>query len=281
MWTPDILVLSSGGINGVKSFLYLGALCYLSDKNILSSINTFLGVSIGCFISALLTADYSPRQIISILVDNNLLKQYSSDEYRNVNTRMAINNITSKLNELLLAKFGTVPTLHQLYLATNKTLICTVFNMSQNKCEYLSHYTYPGLSVSDAVSISMNLPILSYQNIMNGMIYIDAAIYNPLPIGYFIEEFENIDMLKILTLFIHTNYKNSNNIYENDSIKYRIIDSSIQYNIYQTINRYNFENIFNIPLETDIIDSTIELISIANKAEMVVSGYETVRKSFS
>ena len=75
----DTLVLSGGGVNGI---LELGALQYCNDKNLLSSIKTYVGTSIGSIICYLLIIGYTPVEIIVYLCTHNKLLEEEVSYFR-------------------------------------------------------------------------------------------------------------------------------------------------------------------------------------------------------
>ena len=70
----DTLILSSGGVKGLYM---LGALYYFSEKKS-TSFKKYIGTSVGAIISYLLAIGYSPFEILSTLISQNIFKEMSN-----------------------------------------------------------------------------------------------------------------------------------------------------------------------------------------------------------
>jgi predicted acylesterase/phospholipase RssA len=144
--------------------------------NIKSSIKVYCGCSLGSLLSLMLTLGYTPKEILLDLIDNKDI---------HLGDMVNITNIKSKIQQLLIDKLGTIPTLQQLYYATGLSLVTTTFNLSYGRTEFLSYETTPDLSTDEAVIMSMNIPLLFYNIEYQGCNYIDGSIGNPYPVNYF------------------------------------------------------------------------------------------------
>lgn len=277
-WTPEILILGPGGIKG---FLELGALCLLEEEGYLKNIKTYVGVSIGAIIGLLLVAGYKPIEIIENALDTNLFQDLSSINFENIkhNTGLISNkSIKDKLIELMEEKFGFVPNLQQLYLATGLEFMCVSMNLSKDQAEYISYKTEPDINCVDAVLLSSNIPLLFYKLKYKGCIYIDGAFGNPYPI----DQYDN-NKVQILGIYITGQNKErtaSQTIPDDFPIAiylYKIIDSSI-IQIRDRIIKNSSSCCKHLRLFCSTIDTIGLTIDMKAKSQMVLQGYHVAKQ---
>lgn len=183
----DSVVLSGGGIYGV---LVLGALQHCIDSNILdlSKIDLLVGTSIGSIICYLLILGFYPTEIIHLLIkhrqqlDNltvfNLVKLY------NLEGGISFIGIQQLLERITLDKTGTLFTLRSFYEKYNKTFVCTSFNYTLKKVEYISYLNYPDMPCILACTASCAIPIIFERCVYGDNLYIDGGIHDNLAIDY-------------------------------------------------------------------------------------------------
>lgn len=184
-WRPRVLVLGPGGIKGLK---ILGFLSTVEDAKFLESVDTYCGVSVGAILSLLIIAGYHIREIIGEATMLDLFKDLVHFNIKNSITNkglMSSEPIKQHITELILAKFGVVPTLHGLYLQTGKALVTVTLNATDEECVMMGPFTHPSVSCVDATMFSMNIPFVFYQLIYQDKTYVDGALANPYPIDYF------------------------------------------------------------------------------------------------
>lgn len=277
-WYPEVLVLGPGGMKG---FLELGALIKLYNIGILEKVHTYIGCSIGAIISLLLISGYSPTELVSDAVETNILQDITSLQLNDIKTQLIdiknnvglINNklITDKLSKRLRQKFGFVPTLKQLYLATGITFISVTLNLDLDKTEYISWKNEPDLSAVDAAALSMNIPFLFYKLTYKGNNYIDGAFGNPYPIDIIDDNKTNI-----LGLYITTMYdKNINkNIF---TYVDKIIHASISQIKLRILSSCS-DHCKHIELLSPITDTTGITVNSELKSKMLLNGYQEATK---
>lgn len=183
----DSLVLSGGGIYGI---LVLGALQHCIDAQILdlTKIDLLVGTSIGSIICYLLILGFYPTEIIHLIIrhrqqlDNltvfNLVKLY------NLEGGVSFIGMQHLLERITLDKTGTLFTLKSLYEKYNKTLVCTSYNYTLKKIEYMSHLNYPDMPCILACTASSAIPIIFERCVYNENLYIDGGIHDNLAIDY-------------------------------------------------------------------------------------------------
>ena len=178
------LVLSGGETKGIAQ---LGALHYFWENCQLNytSITHYSGASVGSLISLLLVCGYTPFEIWTHVynVDSifSLQLPNSSSSLFSSYGLMSVDGVIGKVRELVEAKYDKLPTLLELYQETQKTLIISVTNLTEQHVEYCSYISTPNLSCLDAVRASCSIPGLFKPIWREGSVYIDGSILDNLP----------------------------------------------------------------------------------------------------
>lgn len=195
-WRPDALLLGPGGIRG---FVELGALLCLESVGFLSEVSEIMGISIGAFIGLLWLCDYKAIDIIqeciylsllngnTSLLDTNIVSEVS----RIVEESWGIfgnQKLEDHLNRLVSRRWGTIPTLLELYKSTNKKLTCVSVNFDTGQVEDLNYINNPDLSCVKAALMSGSIPGILEKLNYNNCTYIDGALRDPYPINRFPKE---------------------------------------------------------------------------------------------
>ena len=172
----DTLVLSGCS---TKGFILLGALQYAMDAKMLSKIETYIGTSAGAFICYLMCIGYSPLDIIVYLSTNQTLERMHS---LNIIAMLqgkgasSFQPLQEHLEKLSIDKLGYLPTLKSLKDNLGKKFVCVTYNLSEDKCEYLSADTYPDMPCLTALRMSANLPFIFDTFKYGKHFYIDGGI---------------------------------------------------------------------------------------------------------
>jgi predicted acylesterase/phospholipase RssA len=180
----DSLVLSGGGMKGVY---LLGAIEYLHDAVGFDHLNAYYGVSIGAIICSLLLVGYSPIEIMAQICVNKIQQKISVIDKHVIERKSLFNpQIFLRLfEEMITVKYGSVPTLKELYEKTGKDLyITTVCLSSPTSPIYLHHATHPDLSLSTAAQMSMSIPFLFGYTVYEEKKYMDGGFLDNFPIHY-------------------------------------------------------------------------------------------------
>jgi len=223
LWIPRVLVLGPGGIKGLKTLGFLGP---VEDAGLLEHIDTHGGVSIGAVISLLIICGYRIREIINEAVTLNLFKEITSmDPLSIIENKGFISTepVRKHLIQLVINKFGNVPSLRGLYMMTGKSLVACTLNATDEVCVMMNPFDNPDVSCVDATMFSMNIPFVFYQLIHRGKIYVDGALANPYPIDYFDDNKTNI-----LGIYIKTIQQKNNTIPRHPGIIIERVEDPIQ-----------------------------------------------------
>jgi len=176
---PRVIVLGSGEMRSLK---ILGFLVPMEDYGILKYVDTFCGVSIGAVISLLIVSGYTIREIISEVVILDIFKDFNYFNLTEQNRGTMSNEpLKKRITQLIINKFGNVPSLDKLYLRTGKSFISVTLNVTDELTVIMTPFSHPNILCVDAAMFSMNIPFALYQ----GKIYADGSLANPYPINYF------------------------------------------------------------------------------------------------
>ena len=270
IWKPDVIVLGPGG---AKGYLELGLLSSFEDENYLSDINEWTGCSIGSAICLLKISGYTMTEIINDCLNFNIINDIGDiniDNFKESPGLLTIKSAEKLLNSRLSQRFGVIPTLKQLYLATGIILNIVTFNLDKMRPEYMNKDTEPNLSVVKAVLMSMAIPGIIIPRIYKGYTYVDGAIGDPYPILI-----HDDGEKKILGVYIDSECGswNSNN---NNTLLYlyKCAQASMKVMRDQSI-RLASNNCKHIALKTPIIDTTGLSFNAEIKNKMLESGYKT------
>lgn len=269
LWIPDILVLGPGG---AKGFLELGALLKLHKINFLNRVHTYVGCSIGAVICLLLTCGYSPTEIISCALDADIFHDITTFRLTDVKDNIGLisnHRIRQILIDKLEYKFGFVPTLNQLYLATGLKYVAVTLNLDKDSTEYLSYQTEPDLCCVEATLLSMNIPFLFYKLKYKGCTYIDGAFGNPYPIDIY-----DNGSVNILGIYISSTHPIIQESSDTNILRYlyKVIHSSMN-QIKLRIQKSCSNHCKHIGLYSPSLDTTGLTFDDKLKAKMLTIGY--------
>lgn len=279
-WLPRVLLIGPGGIKGLK---VLGFLSPLEDAGLLELSDTYCGVSVGAVITLLKVAGYQIREIVGEATNLDFFKDMDNFSFGNaIENKGLISNepIKKRLTELILNKFGMIPTLKSLYLQTGKSFVAVTFNATDEICVMLDYFHFPTMSCIDAAMYSMNIPFIFYQLYYQGKIFVDGLLGNPYPIDYFDNGETNI-----LGIFMRTyNLKEANvpnkiisKIADKNSMSFatftaKIIHAMTDQRRYNIIH-HSSKRCRHVCLETKNFNTIGYNMTFEEKAELLTSGY--------
>jgi predicted acylesterase/phospholipase RssA len=269
---PDILILGPGG---VKGFLHLGACFLLEKKGILKGIKTIVGVSIGAVIGLLYAVGYNSSDIMTHALAIDLFQDLSSMTFEDIKKNVGLlsnDEISKKLRELVIVKYGFEVSLKQLYEFSAIELVCVTNNMTRRAPEYLSYKTHPHMNCVDAVLLSMNIPGLLFRITYQNNVYSDGALVDPYPIRKY-DDGKN----KILGLYIDEPSGVTNGSSALMYLVHAIATPMRQ--LRECSIRDSSNNCRHIRLKSDIIDSLGLAVGIIERARMISEGYETAKET--
>jgi len=261
-----ILVISGGGIKGIS---FLGALHGLLEANILQNIETYAGSSIGALLCFLLNIGYTPLELFEFVkkFDLNKLKSFSIKLFFENYGLDNGDKIMKVLAKFMISKdIKSDITLLELFNKTNKSLIITAVNINNQNVEYLSHTTYPELSVIQAIRMSISIPFVFTPIQFNKCFYVDGGCIDNFPLHQFIG---NED--KIIGIYATEEIQNNKDINSLDEYAIQVI-----YSIVTGITSMSIQNFSNSIIQIKIKTLNVIDFNITNekKNDLFNSGYK-------
>jgi predicted acylesterase/phospholipase RssA len=181
----DTLVLSG---NSTDAIVTLGALQYLSDNQHIKNIKNYIGTSSGAILSLLLMIGYQPLEILIYLCIEKVYKTMVQFNISNMllmgKPLMSFEPIKISLEQLIIDKLGYMPTMKNVEMITNKKLIFTTYNLTDDKREYISSETHPDLPVIHGIRMSSTFPLVFAPYVYNDKSYLDGGIVDNFAIEY-------------------------------------------------------------------------------------------------
>lgn len=182
---PRRLILPGGG---VKGFVIIGALRELERTGVLADIHTFVGLSIGSVLAALLAIGYTAEEIEHMFLTTKIDDIYTRSTLQLFYTygMDTGNKIKAWLRRAFESK-GYIPdlTFAQLAQDTGKHLYIGVSCLSTMSFELFSDEHEQDCKIIDAIYMSVTVPLffspMSYKN----KIYIDGGMTCILPTNHF------------------------------------------------------------------------------------------------
>jgi predicted acylesterase/phospholipase RssA len=265
LWRPDIIVLGPGG---AKGYLELGFLEKLEENNYIQTIDKWTGCSAGSIISLLYASGYTIVQIEEYFMDLNIINSID-DINTNISDCPGLLNAKSVENLIkrcMIQKFGIIPTLSQLYMATGILLKFVTYNVDKMEIEYLSKDLYPELSAVKAVMMSSAMPGILTPVIYRGHAYSDGAIGDPYPILL-----DDDGVNKILGVYIDSDYGPRASDKNRLEYIYRCYTAPLK-SLREFSMKWASDNCKHVELKTHILDSTGLTITSEIKRQMIEAG---------
>ncbi len=267
MWKPEIMTIGPGGSRG---YLEIAALRRLfEEKDFLSEVKVWAGVSIGAAISLLIVCGYTPDEImensVGVTILDDVLSINLDEAARNLGL-IKLKGIENKLLNSVAAKFNFVPSLKQLYMLTGLELSVVAFNIDKMVPAFLDRNTTPELSCVEAVMMSMSIPILFQPRTYNGDVYVDGALAANYPVTHY-DNGQNV-----LGMYICSDEEFTS--LENKPLKYisRLIHASMKVLRDMEI-KYASPNVKHIVLKTTFTDTTGLTMNKQALDSMIETGY--------
>ena len=257
----------------------LGALQYAFDNYLLKNINTYIGCSVGIMIGYLLAIGYTPIEIVVYICCNQLMEKmvhFNIVAMINNQGASSYNTINETFEKMTINKIGFYPTLKDLKDKFGKTLICSTYNLTEQKVEYLSPDTHPNLPCRTAIRMSSNLPLI-FENFKYGnSLYIDGGICDNFPI-----DLGDKIGKKILGILITSETKNLNNVNEMGVLEFIYL---LMFVPISQIQEYKIKNVSEkckiIKLHNDKLKFFNFDLNSKDKLDLFSSGYEQMKNQF-
>jgi len=281
------LVLSGGSLKGVA---FVGCIKYLEEHNLLKSVNTFVGSSIGSIICFMACCGMTSKEMLSVFVSE--LQRYDKEYEINIEHILNIFNtlgfdngafFNTMFKRLLSKIFHDKDDITFIEFAktTGKNLVICGSNITKHRCDYFCVDNTPDMSILTALRISISLPIIFTPVVYKNDVYVDAALFNNFPIDYLDKGDKLID-----TIGIHiTNKQHKVDTSNLNLLSYMklLVDSSF----YKMNEKARGSNnvIVNITFDDeDAYNFNIETLKFKMDTQMlkvyIEKGYQDIKHSF-
>jgi NTE family protein len=185
----DTLVLSGNSTNAIVT---LGALQYLTDHGHIKDIRNYIGTSSGAILSLLLLIGYQPIEILTYLCIEKVYKKMVQFNISNMllmgKPLMSFEPIKSILEQLIVEKIGYMPTMRTVEKLggkdSDKKLVFTTYNLTDDRREYISSETYPDLPVIHGIRMSSNFPLVFEPYMYDEKAYLDGGLVDNFAVEY-------------------------------------------------------------------------------------------------
>jgi len=182
-WIPDVIVMGPGGMKG---FLHLGCLIPFDKIGYFRELKIMIGVSVGSIILLLYLIGYSIEDIIQEGFNLDIEKDFIDFNLQNLKERglFSLDRLANKLSNVVVKKFGFIPTLLQLYKFTGIHFMVITSELPGAEVR-IDHTTDPNLLCVLAVLFSSTIPFVFKPLEYRGKILYDGALTNPYPTNIF------------------------------------------------------------------------------------------------
>lgn len=276
----DTLCISGGSVRGIYG---LGALHYLSLKNKLNYVTNYIGTSIGSIICYLMAIGYSPMEIIIYICQFNILDQMKSFDIVELIRKKSLLDfypIQKMIEDMTIDRIGEFLTFKQLKDKYNKVLVCTTYNYTHGKVEYINHETHPDIPCIVGLKMSCSVPLIfEPYRYMNSQ-YLDGGLADNFPLKYF-----DKDPHRIIGIFmsdIHNPNREPNDLDNDNLLGYitKIISVPYQELSVRTIGECEKNGRCEIVTIHNEIDFMNFNLSVTDKLNMFSAGYRSTRLKY-
>ncbi len=314
---PNCLVFSGGGARGPA---YAGILKYLLEKNMLKSIDSFIGTSAGSIMCTFIslgsyyennrkTSDLSYWSLVNQIIektnfidfiDNDQLRKIIKDksfDTDNVFTSIQSAYLDMKYQYALcngkriekffgdsLEKFGLDRniTLAELHKKTSKHLILVSCSLSYGKTAYFDYKTAPDMKVIKAIRASMAIPLVFAPVKYNNDFFVDGGAANNYPVNFF-DTGQNYDknMPKVLGFALFSKKELLRPPWKKVGNFIEFSDALSQLVMFNTNRALNPENFKRtVFIDCGKIGVMTFNIDKGQKEELIQSGYNSIRNYY-
>ena len=268
------LAISGGGIRGIA---FISAIYELEKQGKLNihKLKKLSGTSIGAFIGICLLSGYTTKELLDILFDYDL-KQIKDIDLKNIISSKSIlkgNALYQFYTTILEKKINVHTTLLELYEKTNIDFIATTCCLNTQSVEYISHETFPQLSIIECIKMSTAIPGILPGIIHEHKLYIDGGILDNLPLTVLSENAWGIKS------YNSQNSKEKEYIHTNDFTFFQYFKTILKIAYEKkTTEHHSTQNI--IYIDTKNVNVTSFNITHDQKFQLIQSGIDSVQQMF-
>lgn len=157
---------------GVLGFSYIGTILMLEKYGITKNLKRYAGSSVGALFASLLCIGFTGNEILDISKKLNLKNQPMCliKKVYNIWKHMGIyplSNIENQIKKYISDKVNPDITLKELFDKTGKDLVIISTNLNRKTSIYFHYKTFPDVKLSDAILLSMSIPVIFQPRKMN------------------------------------------------------------------------------------------------------------------
>jgi len=270
----NTLVLSGGGTKGIA---FIGVLQYLKEYNLLKNIKTYVGTSIGSFVSTLCCLGYTLEEITDLVnkLDFKRIMDISLDTILDFHKTFGIDSgeTFTKFIKILIKKKVEKDniTFLELYKKTSQHLMITGTCLNSCSTEYYDYINTPNMEIYKAVRISTCFPFYFKSFIHNGKHYTDGGVSNHYPISKFPKD------TTLGILIDDSSYNNKDKIDDLFTFTNCIFQSSFKNIQTHILNQFKENTIF---IDVDEEHSINFSMNLERKEKILKIGYHSATDFF-
>ena len=233
----------------------------------------------GCIIAYLFILGFSPVEIMVMVCRpgflENIIQMDMSRLFRAEKSIASYQGLQEFLEKRTVEKFQHYFTLSQLRDRTGKTLICSTYNITQKRIEYLSPDTHPDLPCITAIRMSSSLPFLFEPFVYMNSIYLDGGVYDDFPLSQIDPSLGPAFAIRVVTAFPDTD-PHSHSLMDYFNLLFLIFKENMQ-KLSLELSADKCEEIFTLPIKSDMSMYRFSL-TITQKFDLFSSGYDTTQR---
>ena len=256
MEKPKVLILAPCGI---RVLAMLGAIRVLKEKHFLDEIDEYIGVSAGAIVSMYLACNIPIDEIISHIFSQNFIQEIELDNFFERRGFVSKERVSERLSAIL-------PNRDIKFKDLDKSVTVVAFNITKMKPEYFNRTTTPDLSVVEAVSMSISIPLIFEEHKWNDCVYIDGGVGNNYPC-------ELCNGRPGLGIRLETNFNHEKSTIENLMRLFSYVMADLEQKRQQLS-----EKMVHIVIRTDIEGSAVVHANDNKKIELIKVGCSAAEK---
>ncbi len=178
----DTLVLAGNATNAIVT---MGAIQYVYEQEgLMRGVRTIIGTSSGAILGLLLSIGYSPMEILMYLCWGKVYKRVGPSNIVFGRALLAFEPIRYTIEELIVNKLGSIPTMGEIKQKFSIHLVCVTYNLTTDTKVYISPDTHPDLSSLVAVQMSSAFPFVFDLVQYDDEHYVDGGLVDNFAIEY-------------------------------------------------------------------------------------------------
>ena len=188
------LVFSGGAIQGLS---FIGCLQCLEELDIIKSVETYCGTSIGALFATLIYLGYNSLQLYQLMINIKIeeFQNFDPDTILSFLSTFGFDDgtkITKLIKIFIDKKIGNPDiTFIEAHKIIQKKLIIVGTNVYKQEPVYFSYETTPNMKIYEAIRISIGIPFLFTAYYLDNQPYADGAVISNYCMELFKDQLDN------------------------------------------------------------------------------------------